>query len=107
MLHVDIYHILEKLFISLYTIFGVFCFFFCISSRNLDFFSVMYSLVVLMSVYFLVVMPKTLNRDHGYPLRVVVPGVIGARSVKWLDSVNVIAEECQVGNACFILIWIM
>lgn len=38
---------------------------------------------------------ETLNRDHGYPLRVVVPGVIGARSVKWLDSINVIAEECQ------------
>ncbi|KAM7267797.1 hypothetical protein ACFE04_009963 [Oxalis oulophora] len=38
---------------------------------------------------------ETLNRDHGYPLRVVVPGVIGARSVKWLDSINVVAEECQ------------
>ncbi|KAF5961578.1 hypothetical protein HYC85_002787 [Camellia sinensis] len=36
-----------------------------------------------------------LNRDHGYPLRVVVPGIIGARSVKWLDSINIIAEECQ------------
>jgi hypothetical protein len=42
--------------------------------------------------------PKTLNRDHGYPLRVIVPGVIGARSVKWLDSISVITEECQVGN---------
>ncbi|GFY83170.1 sulfite oxidase [Actinidia rufa] len=38
---------------------------------------------------------KPLNRDHGYPLRVVVPGVIGARSVKWLDSINIITEECQ------------
>ncbi|KAF9601185.1 hypothetical protein IFM89_017133 [Coptis chinensis] len=38
---------------------------------------------------------ETLNRDHGYPLRGIVPGVIGARSVKWLDSINVIAEECQ------------
>ncbi|PRQ42628.1 putative sulfite oxidase [Rosa chinensis] len=38
---------------------------------------------------------KTLNRDHGYPLRVVVPGVIGTHSVKWLDSINVIAEECK------------
>ncbi|XP_021713782.1 LOW QUALITY PROTEIN: sulfite oxidase-like [Chenopodium quinoa] len=38
---------------------------------------------------------EPLNRDHGYPLRVIVPGVIGARSVKWLDSVNVIAEESQ------------
>lgn len=41
---------------------------------------------------------KTLNRDHGYPLRGIVPGVIGARSVKWLDSINIIAEECQVTN---------
>ncbi|KAL7171711.1 hypothetical protein ACSBR2_036383 [Camellia fascicularis] len=38
---------------------------------------------------------EPLNRDHGYPLRVVVPGVIGARSVKWLDSINIIGEECQ------------
>ncbi|KAG6602667.1 Sulfite oxidase, partial [Cucurbita argyrosperma subsp. sororia] len=38
---------------------------------------------------------EPLNRDHGYPLRVVVPGVIGARSVKWLDSISIIAEECQ------------
>ncbi|KAI8030596.1 Sulfite oxidase [Camellia lanceoleosa] len=36
-----------------------------------------------------------LNRDHGYPLRVVVPGIIGAHSVKWLDSINIIAKECQ------------
>ncbi|KAL7197055.1 hypothetical protein ACSBR1_036964 [Camellia fascicularis] len=38
---------------------------------------------------------EVLNRDHGYPLHVVVPGVIGARSVKWLDSINIIGEECQ------------
>ncbi|XP_054800569.1 sulfite oxidase-like isoform X2 [Prosopis cineraria] len=38
---------------------------------------------------------EPLSRDHGYPLRVVVPGVIGARSVKWLDSINIIAEESQ------------
>ncbi|KAJ7520646.1 hypothetical protein O6H91_19G015300 [Diphasiastrum complanatum] len=38
---------------------------------------------------------KELNRDHGFPLRVVVPGVIGARSVKWLRAIYVLAEECQ------------
>ncbi|RZC11487.1 Sulfite oxidase [Glycine soja] len=38
---------------------------------------------------------EPLNRDHGYPLRVVVPSVIGARSVKWLEDINIIAEECQ------------
>ncbi|XP_076913400.1 sulfite oxidase-like isoform X1 [Bidens hawaiensis] len=38
---------------------------------------------------------ETLNRDHGYPLRVVVPGVIGARSVKWLDKINIDSQVCQ------------
>ncbi|KAM5568197.1 hypothetical protein ABKV19_015986 [Rosa sericea] len=38
---------------------------------------------------------EPLNRDHGYPLRVIVPGVIGARSVKWLSSINIIENECQ------------
>ncbi|KAG0488192.1 hypothetical protein HPP92_007003 [Vanilla planifolia] len=38
---------------------------------------------------------EVLNRDHGYPLRVIVPGVIGARSVKWLDRIDLIEEECQ------------
>lgn len=38
---------------------------------------------------------EILNRDHGYPLRVVVPGVIGARSVKWLDRISIIQEESQ------------
>lgn len=38
---------------------------------------------------------EVLNRDHGYPLRVIVPGVIGARSVKWLDRIDIIKEECQ------------
>lgn len=38
---------------------------------------------------------EPLNRDHGYPLRVIVPGVIGARSVKWLDHINIIADVSQ------------
>ncbi|CAL5433553.1 unnamed protein product [Camellia sinensis] len=38
---------------------------------------------------------------HGYPLHVVVPGVIGARSVKWLDSINIIGEEWT--TRCFLL----
>ena len=38
---------------------------------------------------------KLLSRDHGYPLRVVVLGTIGARSVKWLDKIEVNANECQ------------
>lgn len=31
--------------------------------------------------------------DHGYPLRAVVPGVVGARSVKWLNEVSLSDEE--------------
>ena len=27
---------------------------------------------------------ETLTRDNGFPLRVLIPGMIGARSVKWL-----------------------
>ncbi|EFA86676.1 Putative sulfite oxidase [Heterostelium album PN500] len=36
---------------------------------------------------------KTLTRDHGFPVRVIAPGIIGARSVKWLDKVTVSNEE--------------
>lgn len=36
-----------------------------------------------------------LTRDHGAPVRVVAPGIIGARNVKWLSKVSTSAEECQ------------
>jgi sulfite oxidase len=29
---------------------------------------------------------QILNKDHGYPVRVIVPGVTGARNVKWLGN---------------------
>ena len=32
---------------------------------------------------------------HGAPLRAVVPGVVGVRSVKWLTSIQLSAEEAQ------------
>ncbi|KIW69997.1 hypothetical protein PV04_02309 [Phialophora macrospora] len=38
---------------------------------------------------------EPLTAKHGYPLRVIVPGIIGARSVKWLDSIVVSAEESK------------
>jgi sulfite oxidase len=38
---------------------------------------------------------EPLTPEHGAPLRVVVPGYIGARSVKWLTHVNALAEPSQ------------
>ncbi|CAM6114483.1 unnamed protein product [Calypogeia fissa] len=38
---------------------------------------------------------KELTRDHGYPLRAVVPGVIGARSVKWIAKIDISPRECD------------
>lgn len=32
---------------------------------------------------------EPLPRDHGFPLRVIVPGVVGARNVKWLGTYRV------------------
>jgi sulfite oxidase len=32
---------------------------------------------------------EALPPEHGFPLRVVVPGYVGARSVKWLDAISV------------------
>lgn len=36
---------------------------------------------------------KPLPRDHGFPLRAIVPGVVGARNVKWLNRIIVTKEE--------------
>ncbi|CAE6498186.1 unnamed protein product [Rhizoctonia solani] len=33
--------------------------------------------------------------DHGFPLRVVIPGQIGGRSVKWLNRIEVSDQESQ------------
>lgn len=38
---------------------------------------------------------KPLPLDHGFPLRVVCPGIVGARSVKWLGKIHVSKEESQ------------
>ncbi|KAI9889693.1 MAG: hypothetical protein M1814_005094 [Vezdaea aestivalis] len=38
---------------------------------------------------------KPLPINHGFPVRVVVPGVAGARSVKWLDGITVQARESE------------
>ncbi|GIY30048.1 hypothetical protein CDAR_445252 [Caerostris darwini] len=38
---------------------------------------------------------KELPKDHGFPIRVVVPGVVGARNVKWLGKIIVSEEESE------------
>lgn len=36
---------------------------------------------------------QPIPRDHGYPIRVIVPGVVGARNVKWLGKIIISNEE--------------
>ncbi len=36
---------------------------------------------------------QPLPRDHGYPLRVMIPGFVGARSVKWIKNISVCKQE--------------
>lgn len=36
---------------------------------------------------------EDLTPEHGFPIRAVVPGVAGARSVKWLDRITVSTKE--------------
>ena len=35
---------------------------------------------------------QPLPRDHGFPLRVIVPGVVGARNVKWVQKIVLSGE---------------
>ncbi|KAJ1439205.1 Oxidoreductase, molybdopterin-binding domain [Sesbania bispinosa] len=36
-----------------------------------------------------------LSPDHGFPVRVIIPGFIGGRMVKWLKRIVFTAEECD------------
>lgn len=38
---------------------------------------------------------EDLSPDHGYPIRVFIPGHAGARSVKWMHSIKLSRSECQ------------
>ncbi|XP_072521982.1 sulfite oxidase, mitochondrial isoform X2 [Salminus brasiliensis] len=38
---------------------------------------------------------EDLPADHGYPVRVIAPGIVGARNVKWLGKIVVSEEESQ------------
>ena len=33
--------------------------------------------------------------DHGYPLRLVVPGTVGVRNAKWVKSLTISDEEAR------------
>lgn len=41
---------------------------------------------------------ETLPRDHGYPLRALVPGWVGSSSIKWLRSIAVSSEMIWTRN---------
>lgn len=36
---------------------------------------------------------KDIPPDHGYPVRVIIPGVVGARQVKWLNKITLSDKE--------------
>ncbi|VDM46102.1 unnamed protein product [Toxocara canis] len=36
---------------------------------------------------------EDIPRDHGYPLRLIAPGIVGARQVKWLTGIHISDEE--------------
>lgn len=38
---------------------------------------------------------EVLSADHGYPARVICPGFVGARSVKWISNIAVMPEEAK------------
>jgi nitrate reductase (NAD(P)H) len=38
---------------------------------------------------------ERLQPDHGYPVRLIIPGYIGGRMIKWLKHINVIPHETK------------
>lgn len=38
---------------------------------------------------------RLLTPDHGFPLRVIIPGYIGGRMIKWIEEITVTTEESQ------------
>lgn len=38
---------------------------------------------------------KEIPLDHGFPLRVILPGIVGARSVKWVTRIIIADQESQ------------
>ncbi|XP_028392846.1 sulfite oxidase-like [Dendronephthya gigantea] len=38
---------------------------------------------------------EDIPKDHGYPVRIIIPGVVGARQVKWLNRIVIADEESR------------
>jgi nitrate reductase (NAD(P)H) len=38
---------------------------------------------------------ERLQPDHGYPVRIIIPGYIGGRMIKWLAQINIIDHETK------------
>jgi len=38
---------------------------------------------------------EVLQPDHGYPVRLIIPGYIGGRMIKWITDINVIEHETK------------
>jgi len=38
---------------------------------------------------------EVLQPDHGFPVRLIIPGYIGGRMIKWLAAINVISHETK------------
>jgi len=38
---------------------------------------------------------EVLQPDHGYPVRLIIPGYIGGRMIKWLKEINVLEHETR------------
>lgn len=43
---------------------------------------------------------KELPRDHGYPVRMIIPGHVGARQVKWLHKIKLSNVPSQKSYQC-------
>ena len=51
---------------------------------------------------------EPLSRDHGFPLRVVVPGNVAARSVKWLQRIVLSGEKLTFYfESCLHFLWLL
>lgn len=38
---------------------------------------------------------KLLTPDHGYPVRVIIPGYVGGRMIKWMTNIDLLSTVSQ------------